>query len=118
MGFSKRNSALMVVLPSCTLVVMCFKPCNEAMAFSILRATSVSIWAGAVPGRLAVTVMVGRSMSGKFCTFIDPNETMPAKQSMTNSMTAGMGFLIDQDETLIMARSEPCRHHSKSPHPG
>ena len=102
----------MVALPSCTLVVMCFKPCSEAMAFSILRATSVSIWAGAVPGKLAVTLMVGRSMSGKFCTFIELNETMPAKHSMTNSMTEGIGFLIDQDETLIMARPEP--HHLRS----
>jgi hypothetical protein len=28
---------------------------------------------------------------------------MPAKVSSTNSITAGMGFLIDQEETFIIA---------------
>ena len=82
---------------------MCFKPCNVAMAFSSLRATSVSICAGAAPGSDAVTLIVGRSMSGKFCTFIALKDMMPPKQSSTNSMTAGMGLRIDQEETLSMA---------------
>jgi hypothetical protein len=29
-------------------------------------------------------------------------ESTPAKVSITNSMTAGIGFLIDQEETFIM----------------
>ncbi len=40
-------------------------------------------------------------MSGKFCTFIALNDSMPANVSSTNSMTAGIGFLIDQEETFI-----------------
>ena len=58
---------------------------------------------GAAPGKEAVTLTVGRSMSGKFCTFIALKDSMPAKVSSTNSITAGMGFLIDQEETFIMA---------------
>jgi hypothetical protein len=73
------------------------------MEFSSLRATSVSSCAGAAPGSEAVTVTVGRSMSGKFCTFIALKDSMPAKVSSTNSMTAGIGFLIDQEETFMSA---------------
>ena len=65
-GFSKRNSAVMLTLPSWTLLVMCFKPCKVAIEFSILRATSVSSCDGEAPGKLAVTVTVGKSRSGKF----------------------------------------------------
>ena len=63
-----------------------------AIEFSILRATSVSSCAGAAPGSAAVTVTVGRSMSGKFCTFIALKDSMPAKVSSTNSITAGIGL--------------------------
>ena len=73
-----------------------------AIAFSILRATSVSSWAGAAPGSRAVTRTVGKSMSGKFCTFIAWNDSIPAKLSRTNSITAGTGLRMDQDETFIM----------------
>ena len=100
-GFSSRNSARMVTVPSCTVVVMCFKPCRVAIEFSILRATSVSSCPGAAPGSRAVTLTSGRSMSGKFCTFIALKDSMPAKVSSTNSITAGIGFLIDQDETFM-----------------
>ena len=89
--------------PSCTLVVMCLRPCSGASAFSSLRATSVSSCEGATPGRLAVTEMVGTSRSGKFCTFMDPKAMKPATVSSTNSMTAGIGLRIDHEETLIMA---------------
>lgn len=80
---------------------MCFKPCTVAMAFSSLRATSVSSCAGAAPGSEAETLTVGRSMSGKFCTFMALNDSMPPKVSSTNSITAGIGFLIDQDDTFM-----------------
>ena len=49
---------------------MCLTPCSVATLFSILRATSVSSCAGLAPGRLAVTLTVGRSMSGKFWIFM------------------------------------------------
>ena len=49
---------------------MCLTPCSVAIEFSILRATSVSSCAGDAPGSDAVTVTVGRSMSGKFWIFI------------------------------------------------
>ena len=101
-GFSMRNSAVIDTTPSCTLVVMCLRPCSGASAFSSLRATSVSSCEGAAPGRLAVTVMVGTSRSGKFCTFMDPKAMKPATVSSTNSMTAGIGLRIDQEETLSM----------------
>ena len=49
---------------------MCLTPCSVAIEFSILRATSVSSCDGDAPGSDAVTVTVGRSMSGKFWIFI------------------------------------------------
>jgi hypothetical protein len=76
-----------------------------AIEFSILRATSVSSCAGAAPGSDAVTITVGRSMSGKFCTFMALKDSRPPKVSSTNSITAGIGLRIDQDETFIMAGS-------------
>src|SRR5688500_15189935 len=79
---------------------MCLSPCTEAIAFSILRATSVSSCAGASRGSDAVTVTVGRSMSGKFCTFMPLKARTPPKVSSTNTITAGMGLRIDQEETL------------------
>ena len=101
-GFSSRNSAVMVTPPSCTLVKIFFKPCKGASAFSILRATSVSSCAGAAPGSEADTVTVGNSRSGKFCTFMLWKDNSPAKQSITNSMMAGIGFLIDHAERFIL----------------
>ena len=56
----------------------------------------VSSCVGEAPGRLTVTEMVGRSMSGKFCTFMALNAIRPPKVSSTNSISAGIGFLIDQ----------------------
>ncbi len=64
--FSIWNSTRMVALPSLRVVRMCSIPPREAILSSILRATSVSNWAGSAPSRLAVTVMVGSSTSGKF----------------------------------------------------
>ena len=101
-GFSRRNSAMTLTPPSCTLVVMCFRPCTVAMEFSSLRATSVSNCAGAAPGNDAETLTVGKSMSGKFCTFMALKDKMPPNVSSTNSITAGIGFLIDQEETFTV----------------
>ena len=101
-GFSNRNSAVTVTAPSCTLVVMCLRPCSVAMLFSSLRATSVSSCAGAAPGRDADTLTVGRSMSGKFCTFMALKDSRPPKVSSTNSITAGIGFLMAQEETFMV----------------
>ena len=80
---------------------MFFSPCKVATAFSSLRATSVSSWAGAAPGSVATTVMVGRSRSGKFCTFMALKLSTPAKVSMTNSISAGIGLRMDQADTFI-----------------
>src|SRR3990167_791061 len=84
---------------------MCLSPCSAARLFSILRATSFSSCVGAAPGRLATMVMLGTSRSGKFCTFIDWNENSPASVSMTNSIAAGIGFLMDQAETFMTGPS-------------
>ena len=72
-----------------------------AIAFSILRATSVSSCAGEPPGRLALMMMLGTSRSGKFCTFMFWYPSTPAKQSMTKNMMAAIGFLIHQEETFM-----------------
>ena len=72
-----------------------------AIEFSSLRATSVSSCAGAAPGRLAVTVTIGRSMSGKFWIFIRWKPSRPARVSMMNSSTAGIGFRMHQAETFM-----------------
>src|SRR5215217_7075153 len=80
---------------------MCLTPCSVAIEFSILRATSVSSWAGEAPGSVAVVMIVGRSMSGKFWIFIDRKLIRPRIVSMMNSSTAGTGFWIDQRETLM-----------------
>src|SRR3989344_3636956 len=80
---------------------MCFRSCSVAMLFSILRATSFSSCAGEAPGSATVTEIVGRSMSGKFCTFMALNDSRPPKVSSTNSISAGMGFLIDQVDTFM-----------------
>ena len=71
------------------------------MLFSILRATSFSSCAGEAPGSATVTEIVGRSMSGKFCTFMALKDSRPPKVSSTNSISAGMGFLMDQVDTFI-----------------
>src|ERR1700754_1199665 len=80
---------------------MCLTPCSVATEFSILRATSVSSCAGEAPGKEAVTVTVGRSMSGKFWIFIELNDINPRMDSRMKSRTAGIGFLIDQADTLM-----------------
>ena len=71
------------------------------MLFSILRATSFSSCAGEAPGRATVTEMVGRSMSGKFCTFMALNDSRPPKVSSTNSISDGIGLRMDQAEAFI-----------------
>ena len=56
---------------------------------------------GAAPGKAAVMTMVGKSKSGKFCTFIWLKDSKPAKVSNTNNTTAGTGLRIDQAETFM-----------------
>jgi hypothetical protein len=83
-----------------------------AIAFSILRATSVSICDGAAPGRLAVTVTVGSSMSGNCWIVIALNDIRPTTVSMMNSITDGIGFLIDQVEKFMtVSGRRSLRHH-------
>ncbi len=89
---------------------MCLTPCSVATEFSILRATSVSICDGAAPGSVAVTVTVGRSMSGNCWIFIARKAIRPTSVSMTNSRIAGIGLRIDQEETftaVVLQRSAP-----------
>ena len=71
------------------------------MLFSILRATSFSSWPGVAPGSAATTFTVGRSRSGKFCTFIEWKANRPPSVSSTNSIRAGTGLRIDQAETFM-----------------
>ncbi|MPM93241.1 hypothetical protein SDC9_140377 [bioreactor metagenome] len=104
-GFSSWYSAEMVAVPSVSVVVMCLRPCVVAMAFSILRATSLSSCPGAAPGSEAVTLTTGRSMSGKFCTFIARNDSRPASVSSTKSMAAGIGLRMDQAERFMRESS-------------
>ena len=98
---SSRNSAEMMTEPSLTWVYRCFSPCRLASAFSILRATSASIWSGEAPGIVAVTVTIGRSMSGNIWIFIALKAITPKNVSITKASTAGIGLRIDQDETLM-----------------
>jgi hypothetical protein len=67
------------------------------------RATSVSICAGAAPGRLAVTLTMGRSMSGNCWIFIARKPSSPAAVSMMKSRIEGTGLAMDQRETLNTA---------------
>ena len=53
-----------VTLPSVMVVYWFFSPCKVATEFSSLRATSVSSWGGEAPGKAALMVMVGSSISG------------------------------------------------------
>src|SRR5574337_300968 len=84
---------------------MCLTSCSVAIEFSILRATSVSSCAGAAPGRLALSTTVGRSMSGKFCTFIRAKDSMPSRLSMMKRSTPGTGLRIDHAETFMVCAS-------------
>src|SRR3990167_7367506 len=92
-------------------------PCKVATEFSILRATSVSICAGAAPGSAAVTVTVGKSISMNCWTFIARKDIRPNSVSMMNSKIAGVGFRIDQEETLITAWRclQPLSRHRHRP---
>jgi hypothetical protein len=98
---SSLNSAEMMTDPSLTWVYRCFKPCRLASAFSILRATSTSSWSGDAPGKAAVTVTIGRSMSGNIWIFIALKAITPKNVSSTKARIAGIGLRIDQDETLM-----------------
>src|SRR5437763_1958693 len=81
---------------------MCLRPCTVASEFSILRATSVSSCAGDAPGSDAVTITVGRSMSGKFWIFIALKLISPVTVSMMKSSIAGIGLRMHQAETFIL----------------
>src|SRR5688500_1387391 len=81
---------------------MCFTPCTVAIEFSSLRATSVSSCEGEAPGRLALTVTVGRSISGKFWIFIARNAITPASVRRMKRRIAGIGLRIDQAETFMV----------------
>src|SRR5690554_3178986 len=83
---------------------MCLMPAMLAIEFSILRATSVSSCAGAAPGSDAVTITVGRSMSGKFWIFIALKLISPSIVRRMNSSNAGIGLRIDQVERFICDR--------------
>src|SRR5512139_248598 len=80
-------------------------PCSVAIESSSLRATSVSICAGLAPGSAAVTVIMGRSMSGNCWIFMPRKPIAPTSVSSTNSSTAGIGLRIDQAETFIAGTS-------------
>src|SRR5437773_10368670 len=79
---------------------MCLTPCRLATGFSILRATSVSSCAGDAPGSAALTMTVGRSMSGNCWIFIALKLIRPTSVSMMNSSTDGIGLRMHQAETL------------------
>ena len=109
--FSSRNSAVTTAPPSTTVAPVFLMPCTAATAVSTLRATSVSICAGAAPGIASVTVTSGNSTSGMFCTFIARKPSSPAIVSSTNSSTDGIGWRIDQAETFTwpLPPRAPCR---------
>ena len=101
--FSRTNSTVISTAPSSTLVWMFLMPCSVAIESSSLRATSVSSCAGAAPENVAWTVTMGSSMSGKSCTALDLYDSKPASVSSTNSMMAGIGFLMESEEKFIAA---------------
>ena len=45
--------------------------------------------------------MVGKSRSGKFCTFIAEKDSMPARLAKTKNISAGTGLRMHQAETFI-----------------
>src|SRR5688500_18127733 len=79
---------------------MCLTPCTVATEFSILRATSVSSCDGEAPGSEAVTMTVGRSMSGNCWIFIALKLMRPTSVSIMNSSIDGIGLRMHQAETL------------------
>ena len=95
MFFSSWNSTVVVAMPSSTVVYMFLMPETVATEFSTLRATSVSSWAGAVPGCATVTVTMGNWMSGKSCTMVFLNASRPARVSSANSRIAGIGLRME-----------------------
>ncbi len=111
---SRRNSADTTAVPSLTWLYRCFRPCALASAFSILRATSASIWSGEAPGMDAVTVIIGRSMSGNSWIFMALNAMKPRNVSIANPITAGIGLRMDQADMFMINLSPLARHRLRS----
>ena len=103
MFFSSWNSTVIVVTPSSTVVYMFLMPVTVATESSILRATSVSSWAGAAPGWVTVTVTIGSWMSGKSCTSVMRKASSPASVSSANSRIAGTGLRMEKAEKFTPA---------------
>ena len=64
-SFSRTNEIVIMTLLSVINVVICFTPETLAIESSTLRATSVSSWEGAAPGRDKDTSISGKAISGK-----------------------------------------------------
>jgi len=98
---------LVVEAPSSTVEVICSMPAIVATASSTLRVISLSIWVGATPGYVIVTMTAGNSMSGRSSTpsfgkLMRPATVSPMKRTMT-----GTGLRIDQ-VTKFMSRPPHC----------
>ena len=77
-----------------------------AIEFSILRATSVSSCEGEAPGNCAATLMVGRSRSGKFCTFIELKvRTPPTRFTAPTPRTLSMALVTVLSTNQLRASS-------------
>ena len=61
----RANWTLMVVVPRAEVEVMESMPLMDANCFSRGRATAAAMISGLAPGRLAVTLMVGKSTDGR-----------------------------------------------------
>lgn len=105
---SRGNSITVTDALSLTVEVRCRTSAMAANASSILRVASVSRVDGVAPGSAAVTVTIGRFMSGMSCTGRTANPMPPATVSSANSRREGMGFRIAQAEKF-MVRSPASR---------
>ena len=87
---------------------MCLMPCTVVSAFSILRATSVSNCDGDAPGRAAITVTVGTSMSGKFWTFMPEKPISPPIVMRMKARMTGTGLRMAHEETFMFIACPRC----------
>ena len=79
-------------------------PVMVATESSTLRVTSVSSWLGEAPGRLIVTVTIGKATSGKRAIGSLWKPHRPATHSTKKIISAGSGRRIAQAEKFIAPR--------------
>ena len=95
-----RNSIVVVERPSAIVDVMCLTPLMPATASSTRFVTWLCSSDGAAPDCVTVTETSGRSMFGKRVIDMFRKLNTPRIVSTMKSTIEGIGFRIDQAETL------------------